>query len=269
VNVTCQETPTTPLNNNPIVIGDAEGSKIVPLMLGCGDTSCVSEESSCQSESPGCSTTPEALEIDVARLPGLGRWVVSGFYNAFETALDELPFNQPRRILVLGGCRQRDLARRLGFMIPLSQIVVFDPEESRAEEAKAIIKCRFDFRHGELDALPFADGHFDWVLAHDWAAYINITQSPQAVLAELARVSRQVLVLSQRRPLLWSLAARLPGVKKAWQAMGFETTSVLPAIHSGVGNTVSQQLSETPWQEHRLVPAWPWDMQTLVKSSQG
>lgn len=265
MNVTCQETPTTPLYDTPGVIGDAQGTKTVPLTLGCGEASCGSAETSCQSEASSCATA-DPLEIDVVALPGLGRWALAGFYNALEAALDELPFNQPRRILVLGGCRQRDLARRLGFMIPLSQIVVFDPEEARAEEAKAIIKCRFDFRHGALDALPFADGHFDWVLAHDWAAYLNNTQSPQAVLSELARVSRQVLVLSQRRRVLWSLAARLPGVQTAWQAMGFETTPVIPLIHAGACNAVSQHCSETPWQVHRRVPAWPWDMQTLVKS---
>lgn len=156
---------------------------------------------------------------------GLARVLEKTFYNAMDVCFDEV-MAEPKRMLIVGGCRQRNLAQYLALLLPATEIVLVDPDEREAQKAQEEICCRFKFVAAPLEALPFEDNAFDLTIAHNFLAY------PQAdwkkAVDELGRVTSANLLISHQRPLIWNVAKNLPGVRKALAAQGLVPPEKLP-----------------------------------------
>lgn len=235
--------------------------KNIPLSMllhdGCGDC----PESTCDTGGAGCdagagySDTPAE---DNPTRPWLARMIESSFYRAMELCFDELD-DEPKRILLVGGCRQRDFARRLGFMLPFCKIVALDPDGGVVEKARQEVACRFRFEEASLAQLPYNTGGFDLTIVHNLAEY---TDTPQAALTELARVTKVKghLLVSHHRSLVWALMGWIPGVKTAMAQLGCQIP--FSWQDNNDWETALFGLTET---QLKVLPL-PWDMRmTRVK----
>jgi SAM-dependent methyltransferase len=131
-----------------------------------------------------------------------------GFYNALTLCLQH-PKQPPNRILIVGGCRQRDLAEYVAMTYPNAKIALLDPDADQVEQAKADIHCRFHFMHAPLEQLPLPNDSVDWVIAHQVMDYTH--DWPKAA-EELGRVAKTLIVASVALPWRSKLVRRLPQV---------------------------------------------------------
>lgn len=106
-------------------------------------------------------------------------------YRVLDVCLDALEA-LPQQVLIVGGARQRTLARELAFIFPQSKMTIVDPDAQCLRQAKEEICCRFDFVHAPLEALPFADNHFDLTVSLHLAACVAHWD---LATSELARVT--------------------------------------------------------------------------------
>lgn len=117
--------------------------------------------------------------------PWLARQIAHSWYNALQIAFEQLP-TEPKKILHIGGCRQRDMARRIGFILPFAKITVLDSNQAIVDTAEEDIHCRFIFTQSNLPWLDAVDTHSqDLVLIPDIA---DDTSNPNALIAECERV---------------------------------------------------------------------------------
>lgn len=117
--------------------------------------------------------------------PWLARQLTKSWYNALQIAFEQLP-TEPKRILHIGGCRQRDMARRLGFILPFAKITVVDADPAVVAQAEADIHCRFTFQQAGLPQLAdIADNAMDLVIIPD---VTDDTDDANRLLAECRRV---------------------------------------------------------------------------------
>lgn len=142
--------------------------------------------------------------------------LVDAFYSAMELCFDELP-DEPKKILIIGGCRQRDMARRLAFMLPFTAIHVLDPDYDQYKKAQEEIRCRFKFVHSPVEQTLFEDDFFDLTLAHNLFEY---TDRNEDTLRELARVTQHNLLVSTFRPTAWKMLGWLPGMAHTLKVLG-------------------------------------------------
>jgi hypothetical protein len=125
--------------------------------------------------------TPSYLKAEYPPSP-----LTEGFNNVLNLYIDELR-EEPKRILIIGGCRQRALARKLALIFINSQITVTDPDPEEARLADEEVNCRLKFIHAPCEALPFADNAFDVTFAHHW--FDLVTHFPKAA-SEASRVTQ-------------------------------------------------------------------------------
>ncbi len=165
---------------------------------------------------------------DESRLNPVGRLLVDGFYNALEVCFDELSHlrDAPKNILIIGGCRQRDMARRLGFLLPFSKIYTLDPDEAEVQRAEVEIKCRFKFTHGAVEALPFEDKAIDLTLAHNAFEYISDWDK---ATQEIQRVTRHHALIGFHRPVMGQLLSRFPGMTESMTHLGCKIPDTQPS----------------------------------------
>ncbi len=189
---------------------------------------------------------------DESLLNPVGRLIVDGFYNAMEVCFDELGqlSDPPKNILVIGGCRQRDMARRLGFLLPFSKIYTLDPDLEQVQRAEVEIKCRFKFTHGSVEALPFEDKAIDLTLAHN--AFEYIADWEQAA-EEIRRVTRHYAVVGLHRPLMGKLLGAIPGVQRAITHLGCSVPQKQPSKRTVIEklkeiSTIKTTAQPAPWQ---------------------
>jgi ubiquinone/menaquinone biosynthesis C-methylase UbiE len=175
--------------------------------------------------------------------------IEGGFYNALTLCL-QVPKQPPNRILVIGGCRQRQLAEYLAMTYPNAKIALLDPDQVEVDQAKADIHCRFHFMHAPVEALPLPDDSVDWVIAHQLFDYI--TDWPTAA-QELARVCKTLLVTSVALPWRSKLVRRLPQVAQWLDRQGCQAVT----LHNW--NDVLTQLIPNGKVKKFLEPL-PWRM---------
>lgn len=153
-------------------------------------------------------------------------WINASLFNTLDLCFDEV-YQEPKKILIVGGCRQMDWSQHVALLLPAAEIHLVDPDEAVVQRAQEEICCRFKFVTAPLDRLPYERDQFDLTLAH------NLLALPQAdwtnTLAELARVTSANFMLSMHRPLLWAMASRLPGFSQGVQALGLQVPARLPA----------------------------------------
>ncbi len=208
-----------------------------PCSSPCSDPCSEAEDSPCEGE-------------EMESIGWIPRVLNTGFRNALHIAFDEL-LREPKRILMIGGCRQRDVAKYLAFLLPSTDIYVLDPELAEVERAQAEICCRFKFTHGEVEALPFEAGFFDLVLGHHAVQYVK---NWDLAMAEMARVSASHVLLTTPRPVSWMVAKRLPGTDEAFVRDGL----ALPKGAPGAAKLWAQ-LERYAEIQVRVSP-WPWQM---------
>jgi 2-polyprenyl-3-methyl-5-hydroxy-6-metoxy-1,4-benzoquinol methylase len=127
--------------------------------------------------------------------------VVRRLMAGFEVALEEL-FEQAAPTSVLDvGCGEGVLTARWATQLGQQRVVGFDLEDPklRAEWATRQ-RQNLQFRTGNAERLPFADGEFDFAAA---AEVLEHVPDPDLVLGEMARVSSRHLLVSVPREPLW------------------------------------------------------------------
>ena len=143
--------------------------------------------------------TPSYLQAEYPDSP-----MKEAFHNMLNLHIDEF-LEEPMRILILGGCRQRAFARKLALIFINSKITVTDPDPNEAKLADEEVNCRLKFVHAPCEALPFDDNAFDVTFAHQW--FDLVSDFPKAA-SEASRVTEHFFWCSH----LNGLGRRFPGM---------------------------------------------------------
>ncbi|MFN8614734.1 MAG: class I SAM-dependent methyltransferase [Vampirovibrionales bacterium] len=204
-------------------------------------------------------------EQDTSR-PWVARQLETAFYNSLELLFEargEQTSADPKRILMVGGCRQLDVARRLGFVLPFSTITLLDSDEAIARQAQEKIQCRFRFDDSPLTALPYPDDHFDMVLALNVYEQAN-DQTIGRVVRELARVCHGHLLVSAHRPITGALVSLWPKSNEAFEQLGMLLPTGEGLSKDGQvwpdDSLLKKALMDVAESVMTLQP-WPWLMQ--------
>lgn len=176
------------------------------------------------------------------------QWLRDSLFNTLDVCFDDV-YREPKKILIVGGCRQMDLSQHIALLLPAAEITLVDSDEAVVERAKAEICCRFKFVTAPLEALPFDADQFDLTIAHNFFAY---PQGWQSAMSELGRVTSENLFLSAHRPWLWALSRRIGGLSQAMQELGTELPNKVPETfdlltHLTMYAKVKTKLAPFPW----------------------
>jgi len=188
----------------------------------------------------------------------MGRGFFGALVNAVDLCFDDV-YAEPRKILIAGGCRQRDLAQYIALLLPAPEITLVDPDSEIVRRTQEEICCRFKFVSAQLDELPFEDGTFDLVIAHNFFELTDVRNNHwKAALKELFRVTyadeqhQGNVMISHHRKALWGMLQRVPGMAGAMAQQGVALPPHLPdaedvyeqlALQSRTVNTYSP----LPW----------------------
>jgi SAM-dependent methyltransferase len=172
---------------------------------------------SCCETSADCAVKPAeqpAVETSSRAWPWWVQGLEYGLYQSQALCLEKIK-TPPRRIVIIGGCRQRQLAEYLAFRYPDSKIALLDPDLAQVAQAKADIHCRFHFMHASPEQLPLPDDSVDLVIAHQLMDYVT---DWSAASLELARITKGHLLLSLALPMRQRLIGCLPHTRD-WLAL--------------------------------------------------
>lgn len=150
----------------------------------------------------------------------------NGFNQVLDLCFDEV-LKAPKKVLIIGGCRQRLFAQHIALMLPMVQIHLLDPDKVQAEKAADEICCRFQFDHAPLDQTGYDNGEFDIVFAQNLPEY---TDSPEPVLKEIKRIltpDMGNLFLTGINPSSYAWGKFIPGVKNYLNVQGMKPVSQL------------------------------------------
>jgi hypothetical protein len=211
----------------------------------CHDHGC----SPCEGDELTAHTPALAAERWPWWVTGLSGGLQQAFYLCLERCKTE-----PKRIVIVGGCRQRSLAEYLAFQFPDAKIALLDPDATIVEQTKADIHCRFHFMHSTVEAINLPDDSIDLVIALQLADYTNTL--PQALLpqalAELGRITKGHLILSTALPWRSRLVRCLPKVSAWLAASGFDqvNTTCWNTVLAGVlrYGKVVKYIEPLPWR---------------------
>ncbi len=176
------------------------------------------------------------------------RFLKASLFNTLDLCFDDV-YQEPKRILIVGGCRQLDLSQHIALLLPAAEIVLVDPDEAEAKRAEAEICCRFKFVAAPLEKLPFETESFDLTIAHNFLAYSG--QWEQS-LFEICRVTKHNLMFSVHRPLVWGLMKHLGGLSQAMRSLGIEFPQRLPESYDLLTRLylfarIKTRLNPFPW----------------------
>lgn len=161
-------------------------------------------------------------ELSQAPLPWGGRLLELAWNEGLMNCLDEMRA-EPRSILMVGGCRQRVLARKLAFLFPATKITLVDPDPEQVRRAEADIHCRFSFIPSDLAHLPFEDNRFDLTLVPNLFEFLPAKpEAWEEALVHLARVTDGHLFFSLQQQGVWwqLLGSRWPNFQAALSRHG-------------------------------------------------
>lgn len=202
----------------------------------------------------------EPCEDKAANGSALTRFFRASLLNTLDVCFDDV-YQEPKKILIIGGCRQRDLAQHIALLLPAADIVLVDPDEAEARKAEKEICCRFKFVAAPLEAMPFDNEAFDLTIAHNVFAYMADWNQ---ALGEICRVTGKNLLLSHHRPLLWKLASRLNGFEGAMRELGTaDIPDALPEKFDWLTRLylyakIKTKLAPFPWAVYmaQMKPRW-------------
>lgn len=152
------------------------------------------------------------------------QWVKNSVFNTLDLCFDEV-YQEPKSILIPGGCRQIALAQHIALLLPAAEITLIDSCAGVVQKAKEEICCRFKFIETPLESLPFERNAFDLTIAHNYFAY---PKDWKQGFSELCRVTESNLFFSIHRPLLWSIFGRLMGGDQTLEQLGMSLPKSLP-----------------------------------------
>jgi trans-aconitate methyltransferase len=192
-------------------------------------------------------------EMPEEKGPLMGKILRDGAHAGIEFCLGELAA-EPARILYIGGCRQRDIARKLAFLFPVASIALLDTCEEEAKRAQEDIHCRFQFLSSPIESLPMKDNAVDLTIIHN--AFQFIEDWEQAI-HQLGRITAKHLLFTHIPP-SWTWRAfgkHLPGMD--W-AMATDTITV-PEKPIPDRNTMLHHIYRYGKVQHQT-DAYPWKM---------
>ena len=224
-------------------------------MMNASLSLCPEPETPCASPSHNapCGEDPCREPCETQGVAGSGgfwrRAFEASLWNTLDVCFDDIR-SEPQKILILGGCRQLDLSRRLALLLPAADITLVDPDARIAQKAREEVCCRFKFIAAPMERLPFETAAFDLTIAHNFLAYPG--SNWRQALSEAARVTRRHLLLSMHRPRLWRLLRLFPGADQGMQAMGVTIPERLPETfefltHLYVYARIQTRLAPFPW----------------------
>jgi SAM-dependent methyltransferase len=189
----------------------------------------------------------------------MAKWMKASLFNTLDLCFDHV-YQEPKSILIVGGCRQVSLAQHIALLLPSAEITLVDPCPDIAQRAKAEICCRFKFIDSPLEALPFENNAFDLTLAHNYFAYPAVWQQG---FAELYRVTRTNVFFSINQPFVWWLMGALMGGQATLDTLGIQLPGQLPENDDLMKMLapmakISAKWSPLPWKCYmtQVKPAW-------------
>src|SRR5689334_16894962 len=84
----------------------------------------------------------EPCEDKQAKQSRWTQWLRDSIFNALDVCFDDV-YREPKKILIVGGCRQMALSQHIALLLPAAEITLVDPDDAVVERAKAEICCRF------------------------------------------------------------------------------------------------------------------------------
>jgi SAM-dependent methyltransferase len=194
-------------------------------------------------------------------------WLKASLFNTLDVCFDDV-YREPKKILIVGGCRQMDLSQHIALLLPAAEITLVDADEAVVERAKEEICCRFKFVHSPLEGLPFDTEQFDLTIAHNFFAYPH---EWQRAMSEIGRVTSDNLFLSVHRPLLWKLSQRIGGIAQGMSALGIEIPNHLPETYEFMRHftqyaKIKTKLAPFPWTVFMSQVRPKWDEKLILAS---
>ncbi|HEY9688257.1 MAG TPA: class I SAM-dependent methyltransferase [Coleofasciculaceae cyanobacterium] len=176
------------------------------------------------------------------------RFLKASLFNTLDLCFDDV-YQEPKKILIVGGCRQLDLSQHIALLLPAAEIVLVDPDEAETKRAEEEICCRFKFVAAPLEQLPFENETFDLTIAHNFVAY---SAQWEKALSEISRVTGKNLFLSVHRPLVWNMMKGIGGLSRAMRMLGTELPDQLPGkfellTHMRLYTKLKTRLTPFPW----------------------
>ena len=215
-----------------------------------------------------CDSCEEPCDERKAKFAGRwAEWLKNSLINTLDVCFDDV-YAEPKKILIVGGCRQMDLSQHIALLLPAAEITLVDPDEAVVAKAKEEVCCRFKFVPASLESLPFERDYFDLTIAHNFLAY---PQNWQAAMAELGRVTAGSgnIFISQHRPLLWRLARKIGPLRAAMDSLGIEVPARLPDQYSFLSAiyqfaTVKTKLAPFPWTVYMTAVRPRWEEKQVL-----
>jgi 2-polyprenyl-3-methyl-5-hydroxy-6-metoxy-1,4-benzoquinol methylase len=135
--------------------------------------------------------------------------LVRRMMSRFEGDLDELLGIADPRSLLDVGCGEGVLVHRWANLRGATRMVGVDLEEQSLQQGWAVRNApNLEFRVGQVERLPFADGEFELVSAIEVLEHLD---DPVGALAEMRRCAGRHLLVSVPREPLWRALNMLRG----------------------------------------------------------
>jgi len=132
---------------------------------------------------------------------GSGNRVVRRLMAGFDACLDELLERAAPDSVLDVGCGEGILTLRWAQRLAPRRVTGLDlPDPELEVQWQARARENLEFRTGQAEELPFADGEYDLVCAIETIEHVL---DPRAAVAEMARVARSYLLVSVPREPLW------------------------------------------------------------------
>lgn len=206
-----------------------------------------------------CDEAQETCPDHVAAQSWWAQWLKASLINTLDVCFDDV-YTEPKKILIVGGCRQMDLSQHIALLLPAAEIHLVDPDEAVVAKTKEEVCCRFKFQAAPLEQLPYDMDQFDLTIAHNFLAY---PENWQRALSELGRVTQGNLFFSVHRPVLWAMARRIQGIANGMRQLGMDLPERLPLqeellTHLTQAAKIKTKLVPLPWTVYmtQIRPKW-------------
>ncbi|MEM0951237.1 MAG: class I SAM-dependent methyltransferase [Cyanobacteria bacterium P01_H01_bin.74] len=212
-----------------------------------------------------CSDGPCDQEGKLKPVSRHADWLKTSLFNTLDLCFDEV-YEEPKKILIPGGCRQILLAQHIALLLPAAEIVLTDACAQTVKKTEEEICCRFKFVCAPAESLPFEKNYFDLTIANNFFAY---THNWKTALAEICRVTHQNIFLSMHRPVVWQLFGRFFGGNASLAELGIVLPENLPdpdefSKLSGVLLKTKMKWTPLPWVAYMTTVKPDWQTQTVL-----
>lgn len=181
---------------------------------------------------------------------GIQKAIQTGFENAVYLCLDEMK-TEPKRILHIGGCRQRWFLQHIALLFPAAEIHALDTDADIVQKTKEDICCRFQFMVSDTEKMPYPNDYFDLTLGH---GLLPLVKDLEKTMDEISRITQGYFFYTSTHRLGWQLLNALPGVD-----MKSEGADPSPIKLNDLYRYLNRH-GKTRYQ----VASFPWDLKMAV-----